>query len=381
MAHGLLGRIARHPLRPGRNQAEDRLTEVFAAILAHPECRGLAELVVGGWLELAIRQVDLINRAALEALRQELSHGLWDLRVITQLVVAAPEQRRRPDLVLRFESGSQSPLEVWVEVKHGTGPSRDQLRDYVAAQRRRDIAHGAVLLLAPRSGYDWFDPGQIPASVPKLTWQHSASLLARYEPPSELAGFLVDELRCYLKEEALMDPERITPEHLVAFAHHREAFEALELVCEIAAAFVADAWAPLDPEQYGSRSRGESWWLYPSGRAGEPTSQQWAFAWHLFHDASSIFTDGRRGVPRLTTGASGDPGTLAHLAAEKLEQVREAGFQPIPKEALISNSSDRIWRLAYPEEVLAGATLDAQGAGIGRWIVDSFQVLHGVLAT
>ena len=39
-----------------------------------------------------------------------------------------------------------------------------------------------------------------------------------------------------------MDPERITPEHLVALAHHYDADQAISLVCQIASDRVRESW-------------------------------------------------------------------------------------------------------------------------------------------
>jgi hypothetical protein len=110
MAQSLLGLIARRPLRLTKDEAEDRLTEVFAAVLAHPECNGLAAFVVLGWLGSALHDERLSNRGALAAIREQLAAGGWMVRVSTQLVVSADGQTRRPDLELVFTSPERPDL-------------------------------------------------------------------------------------------------------------------------------------------------------------------------------------------------------------------------------------------------------------------------------
>jgi hypothetical protein len=380
LVQSFLGQIARRPLRPAKNEAEDRLTELFAAVLAHPECDGLAVFIVRGWLDSAINEDRPSNRSALGLLREQLGTGEWRVRVRTQSVVSVGTRRRRPDLELAFESCGRPDLVIWVEVKLGTGPGRRQLHDYVIAQQQFRIAsRGAVVLVAPRSGYEWFDANEIPSEVPRLTWQRTGALLASFTTTTEVGTFLVHEFCDYLREEGLMDPDRLTAEHLVAFAHHKEAFEALELVCSAAISDVAQMWGPLAPEQYNSRYGNTSWWMFPTSRPGGTPVAAREFELDLFRDSSSCFRDGRPGVPVFTVGTSGEPGTVSTIDPETADELTRAGFQLLPKASLLSNSWDRIWRRAYPDELLAGATLEEQGKSLARWVVDAFERLQAIL--
>jgi hypothetical protein len=85
-------------------------------------------------------------------------------------------------------------------------------------------------------------------------------LLGEWTTDRRIDRFLVGEFLDYLREENLMDPDRVSPEHLVAFAHHTEAFEALGLVCDEAAVFVGANWNQL---QETDSKGGETWWVYP----------------------------------------------------------------------------------------------------------------------
>ncbi|HYB27843.1 MAG TPA: hypothetical protein VEF89_14590 [Solirubrobacteraceae bacterium] len=217
--------------------------------------------------------------------------------------------------------------------------------------------------------------------MPRLTWQQTAALLATYATSTEVGTFLVDELCQYLREEGLMDPGRITAEHLVAFSHHKEAFEALDLMCSAAIAQIAEMWAPLAPEQYGSRyGSSVSWWMFPTCRPGGTPVEGWEFDFDLYRDSSSIFRDGRAGVPVFTVGTSGEPGTLSALDPPTADELTNARFHLLPKQLLVGGPWDRIWRRGYPDELLAGTTLQEQGHALARWAVDAFEELHDILA-
>ena len=47
---------------------------------------------------------------------------------------------------------------------------------------------------------------------------------------------------------------------------------------------------------------------------------------------------------------------------------------------LRDNKYDRIWRCAYPEDVLHGNSLEEQAAALGRWVIDSFATLYRLAA-
>ena len=379
MTGSLLGRIARHPRRPGRDEHEDRLTEVFAAVLDHPDCSGLSQFMVAGWLQLELKKAVAVDRDRLERLRQDLTEGDWQCEVRTQVFTTVEQQNRRPDLELRLTQRGRRDVLICVEVKHGTAPHTQQLQAYVDAQSQRASTDTVVLLLAPRDAYP-FAENEIPDSVPQLRWQDTAAMLRTYQPRTEAAEFLVNELQSYLKEEGLMDPDRVTPEHLVALAHYKEALAALELVCEQADGYVTEAWAHPDPD-YTASWGGETWWDYPASPDGPSVVGDWTFAWHLFIDSSRIFRDGRVGVPRFAAGVRTTRGQLAAtLKDAAADELRKAGFELFEKGDVKHGSWDAVWRLAYPEDVLAGASIQAQGRWLGRWIVESFELARAALA-
>jgi hypothetical protein len=179
----------------------------------------------------------------------------WRCEIRTQSRIEVGGEARRPDLELGFSRhGSDGRVEtvvLWVEVKHGTGPQSQQLQAYVDAQRARRLGHATVLLIAPRADIPSFDPEEIPAEVPVLTWQETAQKLAAYPPPDDVARYLAVEFCAHLKEEGLMDPEQLSPVHLVALASYREALNALDRICDIAAEEVSRRWNQGEPPGAG----------------------------------------------------------------------------------------------------------------------------------
>ena len=41
----------------------------------------------------------------------------------------------------------------------------------------------------------------------------------------------------------------------------------------------------------------------------------------------------------------------------------------------VSDDCERLTRIAFPEEVLIGRTLEAQAASLGEWVVEGFKAL------
>lgn len=119
-----------------------------------------------------------------------------------------------------------------------------------------------MLLLAPRQDYP-FEPAQVPDEVVQLRWQDTARIIREWSTDDPVGRFLLAELTAYLREEDLVDPEDLTGEHLVALDVHREALNALDRVCELAATRVDSRWNDGDgPGQYGQPVR-ERWWTHP----------------------------------------------------------------------------------------------------------------------
>ncbi len=148
-----------------------------------------------------------------------------------------------------------------------------------------------------------------------------------------------------------MDPERVTPEHLVAIAHHQEAFEVLAMVYEIADEVIRrgrPAPPPEHSDSYGTHEKLQTWWSHSPTVAATYALTNWELGWMVFRDSAVLFPDGKPGVPRITAGASAPWGTLETLPSSVKEQLAEARFQLIGRGDLSGNTAERIWRLVYP---------------------------------
>lgn len=391
MCASLLGRIARYGVSPLRNAREDRLTAMCAALFDSPHCAGLAHGVALGWLERAAEQAELPNVDVVRTMRDLLADPelSWTCRTQTQLRFDTEDGARRPDLELRFtgnnpDGGAEPVVLLWIEVKHGTSPHTQQLKAYVNGQPKGEGLHDAVLLLAPREQIPTFEPGEIPDEVPRLTWEATAELVKRHRPSNAIGCFLVAELRLYLREEGLMDPEQLTPVHLVALANHHEAVQALEHICHIADEDVIRRWNARTSHDWAPR-RGNpsvSWWTYPMHSRESKRlvdAGPWYCEWQYMRSTADQFTDGRPGVPCFVAGMTAEAAARAAVALSETtrKRLKQAGFDIVL--AAGSGGYDRVWCRAYPEDVLAGPDLGRQGKALASWIIHAFTTLSTAL--
>jgi hypothetical protein len=271
-----------------------------------------------------------------------------------------------------------------VEVKHGTEPHTQQLAAYAGEQRRRGQGDAAVLLVAPRADYRNFATDEIPPGVPRLTWEQTTQSLRSYEAPGRVGEFLVADLLAYLEEEGLVDPIRLTHDHVAALVHHRAARDALDRICEIAAGEVEQLWdGPGEPGTWPERNPREYWWEYPSApRGGQPVTKDDSLGWNwwLLLDSTDVFKDGRPGVPCFGAGITGETGSVAKLARSVRDALKEDGFLVLGPGDSNSSQWDYMVRAAYPDKdaggVLAGKDLDSQARALAAWIDRAFRDVY-----
>ena len=372
----------------GRNEHEDRLTEILAGVMAHDLCPDLAKYVVSRWIELELDS----DRDAAEldhsGLRDRLQDGDWDCEVKTQTWVAVDGEIRRPDLQLMFRRDRERGIAVCVEVKDGTAPHTNQLQKYTKYLGELEATHTLVVLVAPRASYP-FPEDQIPRDVAQVSWQQTTRILRDYldyRARSDAAKLLICELLLYLQEEGLMPIDRVTPEHLVATAHHKEAFDALEEVYAAADTFLCNGeWADPLPDHYKTYGQGpsqswcrHSWTIPPSG-----STAGWFLGWAVFRDSARMFYDGSPGVPRIAAGASAlaeEPGTLKALAPATKDRLAHVQFQLLGRDDTKESKRERIWRLIYAGDVIQGSSVEEQGRALSRWVKDAFEQVQTILA-
>jgi hypothetical protein len=173
-----------------------------------------------------------------------------------------------------------------------------------------------------------------------------------------------------------MDPDVITPLHLVAFAEHRRALEGIVLALEVAGGYIEREWN----ERLGREERADTTVGYhenhAKGKRGQPLAD-WGpncfWDWNLVGN-DSLLDDSRGGVPFFIAGAGvGKRQVLvtAEGAGWAANLYESHGFVEMN-----SNSYSRFVRVAYPEEVLVGRTLQQQGESLGQWVVNSYAALY-----
>jgi hypothetical protein len=117
----------------------------------------------------------------------------------------------------------------------------------------------------------------------------------------------------------------------------------------------ASTGPPRTEAQYSKPA--ETAWSYPA-RPGDAPLTRWTFSWNVFADSETVFRDGARpGVPRLAAGVRAEWGTLQDLEPARQNALGDAGFEAFTKGDLKSAGWDWVWRLAYAEDVIAGASL------------------------
>ncbi|MGI8659203.1 MAG: hypothetical protein ACR2K4_10635 [Candidatus Limnocylindria bacterium] len=269
-ARSLFNEVSRLVARENRLPAEDRLTECVGAVLRRWPELGLT--MAQAWLDPLQQRAGGGERVsatgeAADALSAMPADALR--RVRTQVVV----EGGRVDLELWFSPEADAwsdAVVVRVEVKHGSDPHSDQLRTYQRTLPATSNPH-AVVLLASRARLPYEYGREIPPSVPQRSWQQTARLIAKQSTEDPVQDWLRDEFCTYLREEQLMDPEALRPEHLTALAYMDEATTSLALVTERASEYLrsADALGAPSAEDHAPRSPfgiGYSgWWYEPPG--------------------------------------------------------------------------------------------------------------------
>jgi hypothetical protein len=367
---GLFGRVTRYTRGNLANPRENRLTEIFAGVLERVD--GLALALAQEWLSFddAPDGVAAPWSDARAALEDE------------QLVLRRPVRTQRytrsgkfVDLELRFARPpfGTDDVVIWVEVKHGASPREHQLDTYVRDLADQGVPAGAVVLLAPRASYPFPEP--LPAEVPQRTWQQTARRCARESRgKADVTRFLVGEFLDYLQEEGLMDPDVITPVHLVALAEYERAKTAVALACEVASGYIQVRWNIGD-------NHGRPYGLdyaenHPAGARDEPRAD-WGSAfwdWTLRPDDSGL-EESRGGIPVFVSGAGIRRVRGALITAEGAAWA--AGLRGDPHRFVhLPGAYERFARVAYPEEVLVGRDLREQGENLGRWVVETYQALY-----
>lgn len=360
---------------PLHNPGENRLTEVTAATLERvPE---LAHALALLWLHpsdaAAGERVSATGDAyeVIRALPPKTPVG-----VRTQLAIPGGFV----DLELRFrdpETQGQLAAIVWVEVKHGSAAHHEQLKRYHA--RRPDVP-GAVVLLAPRDARP-VPVGERCADVPERSWQAAArrasQLISADVLADEVKTWLINEWLHYLKEQSLMDPEALGPEHLTALAYRQEADAALVLICAEAARTIKGIHKdpPYEETKNGKPAYGLGYGSTVALAATDDGPWGDAFLDWLVFPAPARVPTAVPGHVMFMAGISATNPSLLDATWQEAAQGRLCEGVPIRFEQWTGPTYERFHRLGRPQDVLRGTTLDEQGQSLGHWVNATFDLL------
>lgn len=172
-----------------------------------------------------------------------------------------------------------------------------------------------------------------------------------------------------------MDVELLTAEHAFVISAYNEAEQAIAKLMELTDDFIQDHWGERGTTAGGKKPKYEPgyWAHYPKAAKGKPEAQTWrstAFEWSLISDAHR---DESRNAFVFVAGATfwaarDSPATIPENA-DWVAARRKDGFE------YVNSWSWRLWRHRYPEELLGETTLDGQAELLGRWVVESFDLL------
>lgn len=386
MHQSLFRRVTRYTPGPALDPRENRLTESTAAVLERID--GLAHTLASALLERACAEDHAAPLGEDEAARRRALHGacrgLRAPRVSVRTQVATPKGRF-VDLELLVAPRPGQPgrgVLLWAEVKHGAGVHGDQLDAYLD---EIEAAHPAaevdrlVVVLAPRN--DVAGLGTVPARIAVTSWQQIAAAIEAFDC-GRLPGeqrWLLGEYLSYLREEGLMDPDGLNASSALALMEANAAGAAAAAICEAADHWIAAHWGERGTHltaagKSGVPAFGLRYWahhaLRPDGAHGTLDLNGAWLEWGLRNTADLEYLETARGAWAFIAGitvtgkaqAHDDPAWMARLVAVGFSFVRIGGWY-------------RLVRVKYPDELLAGTSVQEQGELLGRWVVDAFEAI------
>lgn len=272
------------------------------------------------------------------------------------------------DLEISYGSLGAPELLIWIEIKHGASLHESQMESYETDMVFEPAAMKLLGLLAPRDAMPAWDG-------PSRTWQEAAVLARRRREqlsPNDATHLALDEFLRYLDEEGLMDPTALTAADAFELTARPAADRAITELTRLATAKVEKGWLPAISMAGGAKPAfGAGWWAaYPVSRTvpaetwGD-THFEWTVRLDDFHPASRdaiAFFAGATFTTKNNPLQAKNDSWLAARRAEGFERM-QAWFW-------------RLWRVRYPEELLAESTIDAQAQVLADWILESFRILE-----
>jgi hypothetical protein len=342
----LFSRISRYPPRSRWSPQEDSLTESLVAILNSID--GLTEALASHW--------------GVDAGRRK-----WEVK---SQVLTGDYRLDTVDLELKAGAAAL----IWIEVKHGSPLSGDQLVRYCAALRKRPLLpeQRKLILLAPEE-FDFDAAKTQPADC--STWQEIGILLRAYGETYGLTGkdkWLLDEFVKFLTEEGLLVTEEFSSTHLDAVLHRSAATTILRDLLRQAQAKTeakrgkpSKTWPPNWPKASVNRSWPLFWAVWSEPDYGETARFEWLLNTEV------------EGQLQFGAGLTVDDGhaETSPLGDEKWWKplVDQQGFE---EPCLINGNWWRLFKRKDPSTLVsASPSRDEQIRDLSGWVIDTFAAL------
>lgn len=366
----LFSRAARYVPSEGSDPRENRLTEILASVLERVP--GLARVLALTWLDpeqLRNGKERACNTTA--AAWERINH--LDVNVLARVRTQVAVGGGFLDLELRFPTATEALADdvvVWVEVKHGVDPERQQLTAYQQAMcrlHRSDGRLGEIVLLDAARKLPRPIDREVPREVPQRSWERTGRTIEQFNTTAPVERWLCEELSSYLREESLMYPDALGPEHLTALAYAGEAKRSLEAICEHAQVRINNMFRESD-QPPGSKPRyGEDFvatWVPLTSSA-----LRWRDAWLEWH----LKRHGGDGLLEVRAGLSAPKRSTFDA---ELQRQLEQGIAIDGTLATFRSwhgPKERLMRVARPQDVLVGADLDTQAESLARWVTSTLR--------
>ena len=348
---------------------ENRLTEVFAAVLRETDS-DLATELVEYWFDS-------------ETVESETGERLGTMRPRTLKEGEQPSVRTQRTLNTRFvdleldfhdstEMHRRSQI-IRIEVKHGVRPENGQVMAY--EERVDGVPRVPVVILAPSKDLPFEDSIEAPETATQRSWEGTHRFVQNFTAKSEVDSWLVDRLLDFLDEEGLAPLPRMTKKHTSALAVSRQANAVLEVLIAGAQRQVKVGWGENEALQSGGKGSG-SFKHYPPSN-DDPWSLP-AGAWREFKTTSGInfnSPDGPTGDVIFIAGVAWKAQSLVDLSESSLARLLGLGFFEFKE-----GGCSRLMRASTPDDFLEagrgeGVTLELQGRALGHWVVDAFETI------
>lgn len=344
MASSMFRRVTRYPQRYSIDEAENRLTEVTAAV-ANQSPR-IAEGMVRAlrcWDDSETVPIVSVSVTTQKAVTGDSTYGWVDLELAVTTLDETDEKALRT---------------IWVEVKHGSYVHGTQLDTYSEAAAE-EVVTPKIILLVPRSSQ--IDGGE----TYRQDWEQFAAELKHEtaDIDAPVASWLLNQYFEFLREEQLMEEDRISLEAAYAMQQAPQADAATSAVVRRAIEHVERSW--------GKRTRGSKHFGFDSYHH---------FEWPLENEGYTmleLMVKRDDSSPEPTGGYVFFAGlTFAKRSDPFREQGEESKLAP-GFEVFDSGGWGRRMRLLRPEALLQSEDPEGQSQLLADWIVETFRSIDG----